>query len=84
VDGAYPVGGAVQLNLSAAGDDPDADDQEENCTVTAWRIVDPGTHTVDMRVYSVRDTETKIGGPYGGNLWAMWVPVDGGTGDWFD
>jgi hypothetical protein len=84
VDGVYPPGGALQLNLSATGDDADADDQEENCTITAWDIVDAGSHTVDLRVYSVRDTDTRIGGPHGGNLWAMWVPIDGGTGDFFE
>jgi hypothetical protein len=84
VDGTYALGGTLQLNLSAIGDDPDADNQEENCSISAWDIVDAGSHTVDLRVYSVRDTDTAVGGPDGGNLWAMWVPIDGGTGDFFE
>jgi hypothetical protein len=78
VDGDLAVGGRVDVQL---GDSDGGDrNQEEDCTITTWAFVERAWHNVSLRIEGVRDANTVVGN--GGSLWAIWAPVDGGTGTW--
>jgi hypothetical protein len=73
----------IQVGRNTASAGTQTYNQEDDCSLTSTKFVSQGSHTVALRVESIRDDDTDIGGG-GGSLWVAWFPIDGSTGSFLD